>query len=52
MPKTFAEDMEAAKWSTRKEALEAVLALASLPRLLDGDFADIVRLLKKVGWCP
>lgn len=31
-----------------QDALQAVLDLASAPRLADGDYADVVRLVKRV----
>lgn len=40
---------EAKKWQERKEALEAVEALAKNPKLEAGDYGDLVRALKKVG---
>lgn len=39
---------EAKKWQERKEALEAVEALAKNPKLEAGDYGDLVRALKKV----
>lgn len=39
---------EAKKWQERKEALEAVEALAKNPKLEGGDYGDLVRALKKV----
>lgn len=39
---------EAKKWQERKEALEAVEALAKNPKLESGDYGDLVRALKKV----
>ena len=48
IPPTFGEDIEAAKWQTRKEALEAVLKLVEAPKLASGDYGDLVRILKKV----
>lgn len=43
---------EAKKWQERKEALEAVEALARNPKLEAGDYGDLVRALKKVGGAP
>ena len=48
IPASFAEDIEAAKWSTRKEAIEAVIKLAEAPKLVPGEYGDLVRMLKKV----
>lgn len=43
---------EAKKWQERKEALEAVEALAKNPKLEAGDYGDLVRALKKVSGDP
>lgn len=43
---------EAKKWQERKEALEAVEALAKNPKLEAGDYGDLVRALKKVSRDP
>ncbi|XP_055011340.1 cytoskeleton-associated protein 5 isoform X2 [Boleophthalmus pectinirostris] len=48
IPKDFYEKIEAKKWQERKEALEAVEALAKNPKLENGDYGDLVRALKKV----
>ncbi|TSQ92631.1 Cytoskeleton-associated protein 5 [Bagarius yarrelli] len=48
IPKDFYEKIEAKKWQERKEALEAVEALAKNPKLEGGDYGDMVRALKKV----
>lgn len=40
--------MENPKWSIRKDALTVVLALAEMPKLADGDFGELTRILKKV----
>ncbi|XP_030635140.1 cytoskeleton-associated protein 5 [Chanos chanos] len=48
IPKDFYEKIEAKKWQERKEALEAVEALAKNPKLEAGDYGDLVRALKKV----
>ncbi|XP_022089158.1 cytoskeleton-associated protein 5-like isoform X2 [Acanthaster planci] len=47
MPKDFYDNMEEKKWQIRKEALEALLPLVSNPKIEPGDFADLVRSLKK-----
>ena len=39
---------EAKKWQERREALEEVQKLVSNPKLESGDYADLVRALKKV----
>ncbi|XP_041970087.1 protein mini spindles isoform X2 [Aricia agestis] len=49
IPKDFYEKLEAKKWSERKEALDALEALLkAAPRLEPGDYADLVRALKKI----
>ncbi|XP_070564717.1 cytoskeleton-associated protein 5-like isoform X2 [Ptychodera flava] len=48
IPKDFYENIEAKKWQTRKEALEAIQPLVSNPKLEPGDYGDLVRALKKV----
>ena len=39
---------ESKKWQERKEALEALEPLAKNPKLEQGDYGDLVRVLKKV----
>ncbi|NWZ61771.1 CKAP5 protein, partial [Acrocephalus arundinaceus] len=48
LPKDFYEKIEAKKWQERKEALEAVELLVKNPKLESGDYADLVKALKKV----
>ncbi|XP_069714066.1 cytoskeleton-associated protein 5 isoform X4 [Phaenicophaeus curvirostris] len=48
LPKDFYEKIEAKKWQERKEALEAVELLVKNPKLESGDYADLVKVLKKV----
>uniref|UniRef100_A0A8C6HQJ9 Cytoskeleton-associated protein 5 n=1 Tax=Mus spicilegus TaxID=10103 RepID=A0A8C6HQJ9_MUSSI len=48
LPKDFYDKIEAKKWQERKEALEAVEVLVKTPRLEAGDYADLVKALKKV----
>ncbi|KAI8440900.1 hypothetical protein MSG28_009200 [Choristoneura fumiferana] len=49
LPKDFYEKLEATKWQERKEALDALdNLLKTAPRLEPGDYADLVRALKKV----
>ncbi|XP_033117139.1 cytoskeleton-associated protein 5-like isoform X3 [Anneissia japonica] len=48
LPKDFFENIEAKKWQTRKEALDNLLPLATSPKIEGGDFAELVRVLKKV----
>lgn len=49
LPKDFYDKLEAKKWQERKEALDALEnLLKTAPRLEPGDYADLVRALKKV----
>lgn len=48
LPKDFYDKIEAKKWQERKEALEAVEGLVRSPRLEAGDYAELVKALKKV----
>ncbi|KAM3919905.1 cytoskeleton-associated protein 5 isoform 1-T1 [Leptodactylus fuscus] len=48
LPKDFYDKIEAKKWQERKEALEAVEVLVKNPKIEAGDFADLVKALKKV----
>ncbi|KAK2506703.1 hypothetical protein MC885_015903, partial [Smutsia gigantea] len=51
VPQTDAYELleaEAKKWQERKEALEAVELLVKNPKLEAGDYADLVKALKKV----
>ncbi|KAM4617287.1 cytoskeleton-associated protein 5 isoform 1-T3 [Discoglossus pictus] len=48
LPKDFYDKIEAKKWQERKEALEAVEILVKNPKIEAGDFADLVKALKKV----
>nr|XP_021185721.2 protein mini spindles isoform X2 [Helicoverpa armigera] len=49
LPKDFYDKLEAKKWQERKEALDALEnLLKSAPKLEPGDYADLVRALKKV----
>lgn len=48
LPKDFYEQCEAKKWQERKEALEKLLELACNPKLEAGDYADLVKVLKRI----
>uniref|UniRef100_A0A3P8X5N1 Cytoskeleton associated protein 5 n=1 Tax=Cynoglossus semilaevis TaxID=244447 RepID=A0A3P8X5N1_CYNSE len=48
LPKDFYDEIESKKWQERKQALEAIEALAKNPKLENGDYGDLVRALKKV----
>ena len=47
LPKNFYELVEEKKWQLRKEALDALLPLTQNPKIANGDFGDVVRVLKK-----
>lgn len=50
LPKDFYEKLEAKKWTERKEALDSLdNLLKNAPKLEPGDYADLVRALKKVN---
>ena len=40
--------IEEKKWQLRKESLDAVLPLTQNPKLLPGDYHDLVKALKKI----
>ncbi|CAF4840338.1 unnamed protein product [Pieris macdunnoughi] len=49
LPKDFYDKLDAKKWQERKEALDALdNLLKNAPKLEPGDYADLVRALKKV----
>lgn len=48
LPKDFYDKLEAKKWQERKEALEVLEPLVSNPKFENGDYAELVRALKKV----
>ncbi|EFN60447.1 Cytoskeleton-associated protein 5 [Camponotus floridanus] len=48
LPKDFYEKLEAKKWQERKETLEALETLVKNPKLENGDYGDVVRVLKKI----
>jgi hypothetical protein len=43
----FYTDLQSKKWKERKEALEAVVAIADNPKLESGDYGELIRGLKK-----
>ena len=47
IPKNFFELVEEKKWQLRKEALDALLPLCQTTKIENGDFGDVVRVLKK-----
>ncbi|XP_059619515.1 protein mini spindles isoform X2 [Phlebotomus argentipes] len=48
IPKDFYDKLESKKWQERKEALEALEPLVQNPKLESGDYAEVVKALKKV----
>ena len=53
LPKGFDTDIKAAKWSERRDALLALLALLDTPKLADGSYEDLTNSLKQLvskGW--
>lgn len=49
LPKDFYEKVEAKKWQERKEAMDTLEALLkSAPKLENGDYFELVKVLKKV----
>ncbi|CAB4053900.1 CKAP5 [Lepeophtheirus salmonis] len=47
IPKNFFELVEEKKWQSRKEALDVLLPLTKTPKIVPGDFNEIIRVLKK-----
>lgn len=47
LPASFYDSMASAKWKDRKEAAEQLYALLNVPRIKDGDFHEINRVLAK-----
>nr|XP_039262114.1 cytoskeleton-associated protein 5-like [Styela clava] len=48
LPKNFYEQIEAKKWQERKEMLELCQKLCENPKIENGDYGDLVKVLKKV----
>uniref|UniRef100_A0A0A9YXT8 Cytoskeleton-associated protein 5 n=1 Tax=Lygus hesperus TaxID=30085 RepID=A0A0A9YXT8_LYGHE len=49
LPKGFYEQLEAKKWSERKEALDALeKSLNDAPKIENADYGDLIRALKKI----
>lgn len=47
VPSNFEEMMSSAKWKDRKEVLDILVASSSVPRIKEGDFGEVARLLGK-----
>ncbi|KAK4303692.1 hypothetical protein Pmani_024319 [Petrolisthes manimaculis] len=48
LPKDFYEKAEAKKWQERKEAIEILLPLTQNPKLEQGDYHDLMKVLRKI----
>lgn len=48
IPKSFASDIGEAKWSIRRDALDASLKAVAQIKLADGDYGDFIRMLARV----
>lgn len=49
LPKTWFDDIEAAtKWVDKKSVLEVLIEAADSPKIADGDFHEIAKVLKKL----
>ncbi|KAH8890304.1 ARM repeat-containing protein [Thozetella sp. PMI_491] len=48
LAKDFYDNVNSSKWKDRKEAVEALYALLNVPRIKDGDFGEINRVLAKL----
>eukprot|EP00043_Microstomoeca_roanoka_P017935 m.188939 g.188939 ORF g.188939 m.188939 type:complete len:2143 (-) comp16735_c0_seq1:1771-8199(-) len=48
IPKTFESELEESKWSVRRDALQAAYNALNTVKLADGDYGDLIRLLKRV----
>ena len=49
LPNTWFEEIEAAgKWQEKKAKLEELIAVADTPKIADGDFDELVRVLNKM----
>ena len=48
LPKDFYDKLESKKWQERKESLEALETLVKNPKLENGDYGEVCRVLKKV----
>lgn len=47
----FFAKLEEKKWTDRRDAVLFLKGLADTPRIASGDFGDVMRELKKVGFC-
>ncbi|GLA00673.1 microtubule-associated protein, microtubule dynamics during spindle orientation [Aspergillus niger] len=47
IPGNFQEQLSSSKWKDRKEALDALHTVLNVPRIKDGPFDDVVRMLAK-----
>ncbi|PYH46879.1 putative spindle pole body component [Aspergillus saccharolyticus JOP 1030-1] len=47
IPGNFTEQLSSSKWKDRKEALDALYTVLNVPRIKDGPFDEVVRMLAK-----
>lgn len=47
IPENFEEMMSSAKWKDRKEVLDVLVASSNVPRIKEGDYGEVSRLLGK-----
>ncbi|PWY88410.1 microtubule-associated protein [Aspergillus heteromorphus CBS 117.55] len=47
IPKDFVDQLSSSKWKDRKEALDALYTVLNVPRIKDGQFDDVIRMLAK-----
>ncbi|GKZ45629.1 microtubule-associated protein, microtubule dynamics during spindle orientation [Aspergillus brasiliensis] len=47
IPDNFQEQLSSSKWKDRKEALDALHTVLNVPKIKDGPFDDVVRMLAK-----
>ncbi|KAG4305039.1 hypothetical protein PORY_001714 [Pneumocystis oryctolagi] len=47
IPKDFSDQLMSTKWKDRKDALDFLYSVCKVPRILEDDYSDIIRLLAK-----
>ncbi|KAG4301746.1 hypothetical protein PCANB_001659 [Pneumocystis canis] len=47
IPKDFNDQLMSAKWKDRKDALDILYSICKVPRILEDDYSDIIRLLAR-----
>lgn len=48
VPKSFSTDIKAEKWSVRRDALQELLNVVKVPKIVPADFAELVRTLVSI----